>query len=1046
MDIHYNAFISYRHHPDDIRVAAEIHRLLEHYKVPRAIRKQSKGITRLFRDKEELPITSNLTDDITRALENSDYLIVICSTHTRESTWVQREIETFLLTHDRSRILTVLVDGEPYETIPETLLYEEQVDPATGQVKRVPIEPLSCDWRIPRRKARQEELPRLAAALLNCGYNELRQRERQYRMRRMVTAFSAALAVCLCFMAYFLYSNLQIQRANEQLQDANARIQENLNQALKNQSMFLGNESLQLLDDGDRLTAIALALEALPEYEGERPYVASAELALSQAVGAYDVNFSIVSIGAMECGALVRDFVVTDDGKILYTRDARSMISVWNTETFQRLGSLTLDFLLPQMKVTNSGNLLIYESYGQLFCCGSDGSILWSVSDCGDVAFLDDKNILMLLDYESTAFGEPYLCTIRFVEPDTGEEVREPLTFSDSNGTAGSPHFLLDSYSGGTPVCLEFSRYSDDYSYEISDIHVLDLQAGTCTYLTTLEDIRIDDVGFTADGNLLLMTCSPTFSLQGSVLDMLTTCETKGTLYCIDSSTGARLWETEIVSYVYSSCSTLETIPGSTNLLFQYNNVFHIIDSGTGEVLTRCETTSSSRWTRVDQEFTLFILEDGSYGSFRYEDAACSSTRYMKDNLNIAALNNGIIYAYEGLQTQVVAYCRINDENYRRYDGDYDYIYDQAYAASGNLMAIEDSKGVYVFDAEAQSLLWCDAGEEYTSDLHILGFSGDGNTLYCYFDDYSTMELVAYDAHTGAAERTAMPEKLDGNGMYIYDHFIMHGSSVFFIAKHYGTDEWCLLRVDAVSGEYEYWPICIPEEKDYYFYEEAIPMAVTDTYALVWENSTETIYEIEFATGEVRTVATEVPSLPVAEVYSDTQYILAVNNEIQLRTFAGEAQLVNGLGEKKAGAFCLFEDQLLAICDDGDLYRYSMDGTQLSSTELHLYTTFYTDLADDPSVVRWFVTGDGDLIINADGYGNVVDCSTWQLRATLPNFIAYDPVRNVMVEHSSAADINGIISYPRYTTEEIMSQAKEALNGFELTADQKAAYGLSEDE
>ena len=78
MDIHYNAFISYRHHPDDIRVAMEIHRGLERFKIPKAIRKKSTPL-HLFRDKEELPITSHLTEDITRALENSEFLIVICS-------------------------------------------------------------------------------------------------------------------------------------------------------------------------------------------------------------------------------------------------------------------------------------------------------------------------------------------------------------------------------------------------------------------------------------------------------------------------------------------------------------------------------------------------------------------------------------------------------------------------------------------------------------------------------------------------------------------------------------------------------------------------------------------------------------------------------------------------------------------------------------------------------------------------------------------------------------------------------------------------------
>ena len=47
------------------------------------------------------------------ALYNADYLIVICSTNTKKSTWVEREIEVFLQNHTMDRILTVLADGEP---------------------------------------------------------------------------------------------------------------------------------------------------------------------------------------------------------------------------------------------------------------------------------------------------------------------------------------------------------------------------------------------------------------------------------------------------------------------------------------------------------------------------------------------------------------------------------------------------------------------------------------------------------------------------------------------------------------------------------------------------------------------------------------------------------------------------------------------------------------------------------------------------------------------------------------------------------------------
>ena len=50
MDLHYNAFISYRHHPLDIKVAEQIHRGLEHYRIPKALKKDGLKM-HLFRDR-----------------------------------------------------------------------------------------------------------------------------------------------------------------------------------------------------------------------------------------------------------------------------------------------------------------------------------------------------------------------------------------------------------------------------------------------------------------------------------------------------------------------------------------------------------------------------------------------------------------------------------------------------------------------------------------------------------------------------------------------------------------------------------------------------------------------------------------------------------------------------------------------------------------------------------------------------------------------------------------------------------------------------------
>ena len=83
----YDAFISYRHSERDMFVAKRVHKGLETFKVPRAVAKKygKKKIRRVFRDQEELPSGSDLGDNITKALEESEYLLVICSPRTPES-------------------------------------------------------------------------------------------------------------------------------------------------------------------------------------------------------------------------------------------------------------------------------------------------------------------------------------------------------------------------------------------------------------------------------------------------------------------------------------------------------------------------------------------------------------------------------------------------------------------------------------------------------------------------------------------------------------------------------------------------------------------------------------------------------------------------------------------------------------------------------------------------------------------------------------------------------------------------------------------------
>ena len=83
----YDAFISYRHLERDMYVAKKLHSQLETAKIPKKIQKQigRKKINRVFRDQEELPIGSDLGSNIEAALQEAEFLIVICSPQTKDS-------------------------------------------------------------------------------------------------------------------------------------------------------------------------------------------------------------------------------------------------------------------------------------------------------------------------------------------------------------------------------------------------------------------------------------------------------------------------------------------------------------------------------------------------------------------------------------------------------------------------------------------------------------------------------------------------------------------------------------------------------------------------------------------------------------------------------------------------------------------------------------------------------------------------------------------------------------------------------------------------
>ena len=202
--IRYKAFISYSHR--DSKAATWLHRHLESYRLPRALRAgaTTQRLNPVFRDRDELASAAALSESIQGALDASAALIVICSPAAAQSRWVNEEIRYFRLTHPGRKLLAFIVDGDPgadplrtpgRACFPSNLLLRDIHDAAAGTV-----EPAAPDAR-KEADGRQAAFLKLVAGLLDVPFDRLRQRELRRQQQRWMVLGAASLALSAVFAA-----------------------------------------------------------------------------------------------------------------------------------------------------------------------------------------------------------------------------------------------------------------------------------------------------------------------------------------------------------------------------------------------------------------------------------------------------------------------------------------------------------------------------------------------------------------------------------------------------------------------------------------------------------------------------------------------------------------------------------------------------------------------------------------------------------------------------------------------------------------------------
>ena len=132
----------------------------------------------------------------------------------------------------------------------------------------------------------------------------------------------------------------------------------------------------------DRITAILLALAALPDENNDRPVVTQAEYALGQAVNAYLTDSdSPVATGAFAPDGEPVDFQADEYGDLLCILDDMDLITLWDTDTVQRTHTIDPEMDVQGMTLAGDHHLAVWDDESILCYDRSTGALLWSYEE-----------------------------------------------------------------------------------------------------------------------------------------------------------------------------------------------------------------------------------------------------------------------------------------------------------------------------------------------------------------------------------------------------------------------------------------------------------------------------------------------------------------------------------------------------------------------------------------------------------------------------------------------------------------------------------------
>ncbi|MEO5345650.1 MAG: TIR domain-containing protein [Magnetococcus sp. YQC-9] len=392
-EFRYWAFISYSH--QDKAWGDWLHRGLDSYRTPGQLvgKTTNRGyetpakLYPIFRDREELPTSADLNHAITTALNQSRYLIVICSLRSAKSLWVNNEILYFKSLGREGWILPLIVDGEPNaadkpelgleECFPQAIKYKW----ADGGLTDQRTEPIAADVR-PGKDSLDMALFKLRAGLLGVNLDDLVQREMQRqrqesRRNKKIAAAMLLLALLATIGGWFAWENelkaVAAQKVAEEKGEAERQAREEtqaqLRKAKHNLGMILKEKALHAFKEMMPAAGRLLSVHALDHLDPQATPMRADLFSSYLESTTYPLIWTIPS--SAQHHNSVQTLAFSPDGLNLASGGyLEKFIHIWDVKTGKKRLSL---------KIPDGTTSLSYSQDGRLFAAAGKNTIyLWN--------------------------------------------------------------------------------------------------------------------------------------------------------------------------------------------------------------------------------------------------------------------------------------------------------------------------------------------------------------------------------------------------------------------------------------------------------------------------------------------------------------------------------------------------------------------------------------------------------------------------------------------------------------------------------------------